>query len=194
MAPSIILKMSINNRELGGYACYFTNRNSVNLGRRYYIELNDYPAWAVCVMSLRKFKQIWALFHPEIRTSKFGTNVINNNMFWIPSIKLLKGYSSLAWIWVLMRVGWHLGQGLVLFISITRISFRISCWLFCIVQQLTWSVFHTALWCISRKECGEHWHTRWDNKIANYTESCGELYHTEQVGKWPKWISSPLHG
>ena len=40
----IILKMSINNRDLGGYASYFANRKSVNLGRRYYVELNDYPA------------------------------------------------------------------------------------------------------------------------------------------------------
>ena len=43
----IILKMSIDNRELGGYAANFTKRKSVNLGRRYYVELNDYPAWAV---------------------------------------------------------------------------------------------------------------------------------------------------
>ncbi len=54
----IILKMSIDHRELGGYSCYFTNKNTVNLGRRYFVELNDYPAWAVRVMSLRRFKQI----------------------------------------------------------------------------------------------------------------------------------------
>ena len=40
----IILKMSINNRELRGYASFFTNRKSVNLGRRYYVELDEYPA------------------------------------------------------------------------------------------------------------------------------------------------------
>lgn len=43
----VILKMSIDNRGLGRYVAYFTKRKSVNLGRRHYVELNDYPAWAV---------------------------------------------------------------------------------------------------------------------------------------------------
>ena len=61
--------MSIDNRVLGGYACYFTIQKSVNLAWRYYDELNDYPEWEVRVMSLHCFKQICTSFYPEIGTS-----------------------------------------------------------------------------------------------------------------------------
>lgn len=48
----VILKLSINNRELGGYASYFTNQKSLSLAQRYFVELNDCTGWAVQVMSL----------------------------------------------------------------------------------------------------------------------------------------------
>ena len=49
----VLLKMSVDNRELGGYKSYFTERLSVNLSRTYSVELTNYPAWALKVMSLR---------------------------------------------------------------------------------------------------------------------------------------------
>jgi hypothetical protein len=36
------------------------------------VELTDYPAWAVILMSLYRFKQIRAAFHPDIGYSKHG--------------------------------------------------------------------------------------------------------------------------
>ncbi len=68
----MVLKMSVDHKELGGYASYFTEPFSVNLSRSYCVLLTDYPAWAVKIMTLRRFKQIRAAFHPETGTSTIG--------------------------------------------------------------------------------------------------------------------------
>ena len=68
----MVLKMSVDHRELGGYASYFTDPFSVNLSRSYSVLRTDYPAWAIKVMTLRQFKQICAVFHPETGTSTIG--------------------------------------------------------------------------------------------------------------------------
>ena len=47
----MVLKMSVDHRELGGYASYFTEPFSVNLSRSYCVLLTDYPAWAIKVMT-----------------------------------------------------------------------------------------------------------------------------------------------
>ena len=57
--------------ELGGYLSYFTEPMSVNLPWNYALVLSDYPAWALKVMTLSRFKQICSAFHP-----KFGLSVI----------------------------------------------------------------------------------------------------------------------
>lgn len=48
----VLLKMSVDGRELGGYKSYFTDPLSVNLSRAYSAELMNYPAWALKVMTL----------------------------------------------------------------------------------------------------------------------------------------------
>ena len=68
----MVLKMSVDHRELGGYASYFTEPFSVNLSRSYCVLLTDYPAWVVKIMTLRRFKQIRAAFHPKTGTSTIG--------------------------------------------------------------------------------------------------------------------------
>ena len=68
----MILKMSIDDRELGGYTAYFTEEMSVNCSRSFSVKLTDYMAWGLKIMSLRRFKQIRASFHSEVGTSKVG--------------------------------------------------------------------------------------------------------------------------
>jgi len=68
----ILLKMSIDNRSLGGYESYFTEIHQVNAGRDYFIPLEGFPAWANKVMTLSRFKQIRAAFHPEVGMSDIG--------------------------------------------------------------------------------------------------------------------------
>ena len=68
----MVLKMSIDDRKLGGYEAYFTEGMSINLGRNYSVMLSDYPAWAAKVMSLSRFKQIRAAYHPEVGSSTIG--------------------------------------------------------------------------------------------------------------------------
>ena len=68
----MVLKMSIDDRKLGGYEAYFTEGMSINLGRNYSVTLTDYPAWAAKVMTLSRFKQIRAAYHPEVGSSTIG--------------------------------------------------------------------------------------------------------------------------
>ena len=42
-----ILKMSIDDCQLGGYEAYFTASLAVNMSRQYSVLLNDYPPWAL---------------------------------------------------------------------------------------------------------------------------------------------------
>ena len=67
----VILKMSIDDRKLGGYEAYFKEME-VNLSRDYNVKLNDFPPWAAKVFSLHRFKQIRAAFHPEVGASEIG--------------------------------------------------------------------------------------------------------------------------
>ena len=65
----IVLKLSVDNKEVEGYNSYFTQYQSVNLSRTYYMELKDYPAWG---MSFSRFKWIHASFHPKVGKSLIG--------------------------------------------------------------------------------------------------------------------------
>ena len=59
-------------RKLGGYSAYFTKDPQVNMGRDYNVTLADFPAWANNVMTLGRFKQIRAAYHPEVGASEIG--------------------------------------------------------------------------------------------------------------------------
>ena len=68
----VVLKMSIDDRKLGGYEAYFVDNMQINLGRAYSIRLNDFPAWASKIFTLSRFKQIRAAYHPEVGASTIG--------------------------------------------------------------------------------------------------------------------------
>ena len=51
----VVLKMSVDHRELGGYVPYITEPYSVNSSRNYGL-LTNYPAWALKLMPLHQFK------------------------------------------------------------------------------------------------------------------------------------------
>ena len=68
----VILKMSVDDRNLGGYKSYFEQPMSVILGQDYSVDLTNYPAWAAKVFKLYRFKQIRGALHPEVGTSSIG--------------------------------------------------------------------------------------------------------------------------
>ena len=68
----MILKMSVDDRNLGGYGAYFNEIHQVNTGTDYFIVLEGFPAWAAKIMTLPRFKQIRAAFHPEVGMSDVG--------------------------------------------------------------------------------------------------------------------------
>ncbi len=51
----VVLKMSVDHRELGGYVPYITEPFLVNSSRNYGL-LTHYPAWALKLMPLHQFK------------------------------------------------------------------------------------------------------------------------------------------
>lgn len=95
----VILKMSIDNRSLGGYESYFETNLQVNLGLDYMVTLKDYPPWAALVFSVNRFKQIRAAYHPEVGASsvrdkchqlRFAINSLNaaSKATFIPGLNL----------------------------------------------------------------------------------------------------------
>jgi hypothetical protein len=73
----IVLKISVDNKELGGYKSYFTQYLSVILSRTYYVELKDYAAW---VMSLCHFMRIHASIHPMLVNLRLETNTTSSDI------------------------------------------------------------------------------------------------------------------
>ena len=67
-----VLKMSIDDRKLGGYKAYFGSDVQVNLSNTYSVNLSHYPAWAKNYFTLFRFKQIRAALHPEVGASSIG--------------------------------------------------------------------------------------------------------------------------
>ena len=51
---------------------YFMEHIQINLGRNYSVPVTNLPSWARKVMSLNRFKQIRAAFHPEVGASSIG--------------------------------------------------------------------------------------------------------------------------
>ena len=72
ISNGMILKMSIDDKKLGGYESHFEEEIPVHLGQGYSATLTDYPAWATKIMPLWRFKQIRAAFHPEVGASTIG--------------------------------------------------------------------------------------------------------------------------
>jgi hypothetical protein len=69
----IILRKSLEHRELGGYVSLFTEPITVHLSKDVSIELEDLPAWGFKAgFPLCRFKQIRAAFHPEVGTTTVG--------------------------------------------------------------------------------------------------------------------------
>ncbi len=68
----VILKMSIDNRKIGGYESYFSPPEKICLSSTHIHTVNDFPAWAAEVFTIRRFKQIRAAYHPEVGFSTIG--------------------------------------------------------------------------------------------------------------------------
>ena len=68
----VVLKMSIDDRNLGGYEAYFDDVIQINLSQDYNVKVSDFPPWAKNVFSLHRFKQIRAAYHPEVGSSAIG--------------------------------------------------------------------------------------------------------------------------
>ena len=71
----VLLKMSIDNRKMGGYKAYFKAKPTVYLTNDYSMTLHSYPAWASKVFTLGRFQQLRAAFHPEVGESRVGDKV-----------------------------------------------------------------------------------------------------------------------
>ena len=65
----VLLKMSIDNRKLGGYKAYLKAKPTIYLSNDYSMALDSYPVWASKVFTLGRFQQIRAAFHPEVGVS-----------------------------------------------------------------------------------------------------------------------------
>ena len=61
----IMLRISLEPRKMGGYASYFMDQSSLNIGTGYSVHLRGYEPWAKDVMTLVRFKQIRSALHPE---------------------------------------------------------------------------------------------------------------------------------
>ena len=64
--------MSIDDRNLGEYEAYFTDEHVISLSPDYSVHLAEYPGWAAKVMTLSRFKQIRATYHPEKDSLSIG--------------------------------------------------------------------------------------------------------------------------
>ena len=80
----IMLKMSIDDRQLGGYRAYFEEDLNIMFALDYGVV--DFPVWAKKVIPLEHFKKIRAAYHPEVGTSEirekchqlhYGINLLN---------------------------------------------------------------------------------------------------------------------
>jgi hypothetical protein len=69
----ILLRISIEPRDLGGYRAYFCAENRlVHLGPNKSIELLNTKGWAQNYMNFQRFLQIRQAFHPEQKHAGVG--------------------------------------------------------------------------------------------------------------------------
>jgi hypothetical protein len=72
----IILKISIMERDAGGYPSYFAKENKKlytgTLSSSYMTVVSDSAGWAWKYMSIKRFKQIRSAFHPEKKAAGMG--------------------------------------------------------------------------------------------------------------------------
>ena len=61
----IMLKISIQDLRLGGYAAYWNTECYIYAGRNYTVEMLGIKPWARDIMTKYRFKQIRAAFRPE---------------------------------------------------------------------------------------------------------------------------------
>ena len=68
----IVMQISIEPRNMGGYPSYFVEDSMVHLGHVYYVQLRGYDAWSKDIMTLILLKYIHSSFHNEAGTSFYG--------------------------------------------------------------------------------------------------------------------------
>ena len=65
----IILRISMEPRNMGGYTSYFEEDPVVILGSGYFCKLREYQSWAKDGVPLVRFNKIRSAFHPEVGES-----------------------------------------------------------------------------------------------------------------------------
>ena len=68
----MMLWISIEPRNMGGYTSYFMEDTIIHLYHGYYVQLRGYDDWTKYVMNIIRFKQIRSYFHPEAGTYLCG--------------------------------------------------------------------------------------------------------------------------
>ena len=61
----IMLRISIESWNMGGYLYYFVEDPMINLGHGYSVQPRGYNAWREDVMTIIRFKHICSTFHIE---------------------------------------------------------------------------------------------------------------------------------
>ncbi len=90
----IILKMSIDNRQVGGYHAYFSPPMELFSTPGDSTKIHGFSSWAADVMSEYRFRQIRAAFHPEN-----GVSVVGDKCHQLrSSIKSLNEYAKRTFI------------------------------------------------------------------------------------------------
>ena len=76
-ALGIILKMSIHNHQIGGWASYFHPPSKMKYGPGQCTKIDVFLSSAADIMTSYRFRQNHVVLHPESGTSLVGENVIN---------------------------------------------------------------------------------------------------------------------
>ena len=174
----VLLKMSMDNRELGGYKSYFTEWLSANLSRMYSVELTNYPAWALKVMSLWQFKQIRAAFHPETGQSRIGDkchqlrhalNTLNSSSYrtFIPGKNLSFDEGVVA--------SWSRFNPVRQYNKDKPQKFRVDFFVLCNNSPGAYFIVHCDVY--QWKKRSKHWYSYWDSELTYHPKGSGQFHH-----------------
>jgi hypothetical protein len=93
-ALGIILKMSVDNRQIGGWGSYFNAPTEMKYTPSQSISIDGFSSWASDIMSFYRFRQIRAALHPET-----GSSLVNDKCHQLrASIQSLNEHARRAFI------------------------------------------------------------------------------------------------
>ena len=118
----IILRISIDPHNMGGYPYYFVEDPMIHLGHVYSVQLRVYDAWGKYVMTLTILKHIQSEFHPEAGTSLCGYKCHQLHYFIRMFYDKQEEYLFLGSMVILRREELTQGEGTVLYTGTTNIN------------------------------------------------------------------------